>query len=177
MGILNTFRGGFEQMRDGDVLTDETLIDGSTTGYTYRFEDKPSHAMQLGTEYNGAQIFFSAGQGFGQGLHDTSAVAGKQCNFSLYGWPSNGPGMNICDGTVQAGGGQIFPVAEGHDGSESLGCFSIDITDHWPTSITVAPNDMTNTMTTLTLDLAGIEHIAVLFGDVSFPINAHIRPY
>jgi hypothetical protein len=179
MGILNTFKGGFEDMRNSDVTADETPIDGSASGYSYCFSDKPSHAKELGLEFNGAQIFFSSGKSFAQGTGDASMVADKSCHFKLYGWPSNGPCMEICEGTISFGENRIWPVAEGHDLTEAVGCWSIELdsTAKHPSLITVANNDDTQGLANLTLDTVGLNHIAVIFDDVSTPCNAHIRPY
>ena len=178
MSMLKTFRGGFEMVRSGDVTAAETLIDGSTSGYMYCFSDKPSHAIKLGDEYNGVQIFFSAGKGFGEGLHEFSAVPEKECAFQIDGWASNAPAMKICDGSVQVGESRIFPVNDGHDASESLVCCSIALDDEpHPASISVHNVDSTNGIASLTFDTAGLEWLSVTFSDVSAPINAHIRPY
>jgi hypothetical protein len=178
MSYTHTGKFGFEPMRSGDVTGADTLLDGSTTGYTYKNTDRPSYAFKLGPEYNYAQIFFSAGKGFGEGVHEFSAVSEKDCAFALWGYASNFPAVKICDGTVTTGESRIFDVSAGHDASECIACCSITVATHpHPTTINVNDVDSTNGLAHLTLDCLGYEYLVMQFPDVSFPVNAWIRPF
>lgn len=175
-GYQYTWKGGFEDLRNADVTAAETLYDGSTPGYTYCWSDRPGYAFKLAPQVNYMQIIFSGGRGFGQGLHEFSAVAGKGVAFQIDGWPPTGPMLKICDGSAHLGGSQPFGVAEGHDPSECLACCSISL-DDMPhvTTINVNNVDSTDEIANITLDCLGYEYIAVTFPDVSFPVNAHAR--
>jgi hypothetical protein len=63
------------------------LLDGTATGYTYEFNDKPSDAIKLGNETNNAEIFFR-----GSDITD-----GADFGCKIYGYPLNGPAKLICD--------------------------------------------------------------------------------
>ena len=180
MGILNTFRGGFEQMRQSDVTTADTLVDGSTPGYTWCFTDKPSHARQLGIEYNGCQIFFTGGKAVGDGTCEWDVTADGRATANIIGYPSNGPGFEICDVSILVGENRAYPVTnEGVDASESVACCSLvlDSTVKHPTNITISNADDTQGIANLTMDTVGMEWIAVQYSSVCFPVNAMIRPY
>ena len=179
MGILNTFRGGFEAMRSADVTEADTIIDGSTSGYTWCFSDKPSHARQLGIEYNGAQIFFTGGKSYGEGISEWDVTQDGRATAKIIGYPSNGPGFEICDVSILVGENRAYPTVEGIDASESVACCSLvlDSTVKHPTNITISNADDTQGIANLTMDTVGMEWIAVQYSSVCFPVNAHIRPY
>jgi hypothetical protein len=53
----------------------------------------------------------------------------------------------------------------------------MDSTVKHPTNITTSNADDTQGIANITLDTVGLGWIAVVFDDVSFPVNAMIRPY
>lgn len=74
------------------VTADDTALDGTTTGYTFQFADKPSTAMRLKPEDTYGELLFYG-----------TAAADKVVNYKVYLYRANGPAVLWCNGTATTG--------------------------------------------------------------------------
>lgn len=169
--ISYTIQGSYEQMRSADVTTDDTVLDGSTAGYTYDWHDKPSAAKELGPEYNACEIIFPCGQDF---LDDTNAMIATDGNnfaFSLWGYAERGPAEFLCEVSGTVGTARI------EDSTSVLytDTLTIDSQGHLKT-ISVADAGGNNRVAKLAFDTCGLKYLYVCFSDTSAAINPYIKP-
>jgi len=74
------------------VASDDTALDGTTTGYTYAFADKPAGAVPIPSTWNSIDVYF----------YGTDAD-GEAGNYILYGWKDNGPALLLTSGAATFG--------------------------------------------------------------------------
>lgn len=125
---------------------DDTALDGTTAGYTYKHADKPSTAVSLNTNFNAAQIYF-----YGTDANN------EDCDYAIYAYRTDGPAEKVCSGTVTLG-----TAVTG--ATNTFFADTITVTDVWPTTVTVA-NSAANGVATLSFDLMGHEWVYVEFAD------------
>ncbi len=77
----------YESMRGGDVTAVDTLLDGSTAGYTFHQSDRPASAFPLTEEYVGSVIIFE----------NYDASDAKNAGVNLWGYPRKGAAEFIAD--------------------------------------------------------------------------------
>jgi len=81
----------WQTLRSG-VTSDDTALDGTTSGYTFQFADKPSAAIEIDPTWNSVDIYF----------YGTDA-ANETCNYKIYGWKANGPALLLTSGAFTLG--------------------------------------------------------------------------
>jgi len=181
MGMLQTIGTGYEPMRPSDVTVADTAIDGQTAGYTNSFNDKSSYAKKLGAEYNGIELFFTGGWDFvvkGLNTNDSDGSAEQGCAFALYGYAENGPAMKICDGSIHLGDAYLDSTAASLDATHGMFCSSITVaTETHLTSVTIADVDSTRGVAKLAIDTVGYSFLHIEYPDISFGVQAWIRPF
>ncbi len=88
---FSTRQGVWQPLRTA-VTADDTALDGTTSGATYAFGDKPDAAVKLAASANGVELFFYG-----------TAAANKTANYKIYAYRGNGPARLICAGVVTTG--------------------------------------------------------------------------
>ena len=117
MGILNTYRGGYQRVQD--TTATGSVLDGSTAGKTYDFTNKPAGAMWMGEEYNGVELMFLGGIGSTTindgatpntpaaallGVGDTTGTEEDDTfDCVIWGWADNGPAERMVDLSITSG--------------------------------------------------------------------------
>jgi hypothetical protein len=86
--------------RGGVVTAADTVLDGSTAGYTYHQSDRPASAFTLTEEHVGSVIMFEN--------YDTSD--GINSAVRIWGYPHKGPAEFIADLSLTAGTARIDDV-------------------------------------------------------------------
>lgn len=87
----DTRQSPWTNVRDA-VAADDTALDGTTSGVTYAFADQPSAAQEIDFTWNGVDVCF----------YGTDA-ADETCNYKIYVYKSNGPGLLWCNGVFTLG--------------------------------------------------------------------------
>jgi len=80
---MATYQRIFETVRNA-VTTDDTLLDGTTAGATYKNADKPSHAFQLDQDTEYLELIVQ-----GKAAND------KTFTLTLFGYAENGPACRM----------------------------------------------------------------------------------
>jgi hypothetical protein len=188
MGILNTYRGGYQMIQDTTSVGE--VIDGSTSGKTFRFEDKPSDAMWMGEEFNGVELLFVGGYGStvdntpadalaGIGGDNTGVVAADTFDCVIWGWADNGPAERIVDVSITCGAKNRYD-----DFTTALYANKIvEVKDYHVADAAVYDADGSEGIAKIAFDTAGLRWIyceftdAVSTGDPTSDIAVFARPY
>ena len=94
MTMLHTMQAGWQPLRE-NIASDDSALDGVTSGLTFKFTDKPSwlEYKDVGPEGNAVVFYFTA-----QG-----AAATDTFSWKLYVYAENGPAEYVAHGTGTRG--------------------------------------------------------------------------
>ena len=162
MSMYHTLQAGYEPLRKDYATSDDSVKDGTTTGLTFMFSDKPAITKQVGPEANICEILFEG-----------AGSANDTFSFKMYSYSVNGPAEII------AAGDCILGTAK-YD-STHLFCDSVTFTDltNW-LDTPVRVDHGNNRMCRVCFDLFGTRFIDIEFtniggGGQASAIRAHIR--
>lgn len=74
------------------ISTDNAALDGTTSGLTFKFADKPAAAVAVNPEWNVGEVIFEG-----------SDAANEVCNYKIWAWRENGPAKLVAYGAVTLG--------------------------------------------------------------------------
>ena len=89
--LLETRQAGWIPLRTA-VTTDDTPLEGTTSGTTFNFADKPLAAVPLKPQNFSADVIFYG-----------TAAADKTVNYIIYAWKADGPAKYLCNGVATTG--------------------------------------------------------------------------
>lgn len=150
----NTRQLAYESLRTA-VIADDTPLDGTTTGYTYQFSDKPATAKGVETTHNRVEIII-------YGI-DANTADGNDAtvNFKIWAWRERGPARLVYSGTATLGTAKASSTEYYTD--------TISGTSYWITSVEVIDADGSNRAASLAFDLQGHKY---LHFEVDIPATA-----
>jgi len=170
MSMLHTFQGSYEVL-NGDVTGEidqgdmTQILDGSTPGYTYQHNDKPSIAKQLDNAANGIELIFK-----GKDVTENSDFG-----VNIWGYRVNGSAEKICEISG------IFGTGRYEDGSSFGG--DIDTARYYADTLVVTSTHLTsvcvadsgnNRIAKTSFDGIGYKWLAAEFFDISGAAEAAV---
>jgi len=153
MSVLHTFQSSYEVLT-GDITGEISqgdmtqLLDGSSLGYTYQNDDKPSIATEIDPAANGIELIFK-----GKDVTENSDFG-----INIWGYRVNGPAEKICEISG------IFGTARYEDGSSFGG--DVDTARYWADTLGITSDIH---LTTVSVADSGNNRIAKLkFDDIGY---------
>ena len=146
--MVHTIQGAYVRLRSDFVTSDDQALDGTTSSYTYKWDDKPTEALEVGPESNAVEIIF-----YGK------AAADKTFSWKLWAWRENGPAKYIAHGT-----GALGTAVQGTANTYFADTLVITA-QAWLKGVGRKDN-ANNRITSLALDLCGYKYIYIEFTDV-----------
>jgi len=156
--MLHTYQGGYELLADSSI--DVSIFDGSSDGYTFRWDDFSRDAFlheitlgtkEVGTECNGIEII---------GLI-TGTAEDEDGSMKIYGRAEGGPAEYLYDISMIAG-----TARSSGDNTTSLyiDTFAVGETAHFKTATVKSPADGIGR---LQFDFGGYKYKTAEFYDIS----------
>lgn len=143
--FVDTRQSNWVPLREA-ITSDDTVLDGTTTGATYQFADRGSITKPLNNTCNVAELVF-----YGANAADLT------CNYKIYLYRASGPAMLACTGVLTTG-----------TALKTTGIYYVDtitVTDYWTLgdSGVVVRDSGNNRAATIALDTRGYSYIRVEF--------------
>ena len=175
MSMLHTIQNAYVDLVvdvTGEIANKDMtqLLDGSTSGYTFDFSDKPTHGITLGPEDNASEVYFTC----------TDTSDDYDFGFQLFGYAQGGPAEKICDITG------LFGTANLGDSTKALYADTLTVTSTHIRTVTTSDSG-NNRIAKITWDNAGHKFLIGMFYDISGAgealegasgvVNAYIRFY
>ena len=156
--MLDTYQGSYELLADSSV--DVSIFDGSSDGYTYRWDDFSRDAFlaeitlgttEVGTECNGVEIIALV----------TGTAENEDGNMKIYGRTEQGPAEYLYDISMTAG-----TARSSGDNTTSLyvDTYVVAETAHFKNA---AAKSITDGIGRLQFDFAGYKYLTAELYDVS----------
>jgi len=167
--MLNTYQGSYELLVD--YSADVSIFDGSSDGYTYRWDDFSRKAFlseitlgttEVGTECNGIEIIGVI----------TGTADGEDGAMKLYGRSEGGPAELLYDISMTAGTAR---ASADNTTSLYIDTFVVGDTYHFKAATVKSP---ANNIAKLQFDFAGYKYLTAELYDVSDgKFQIHYRVY
>jgi len=152
LGFYTETRQGVWQQLRSVVAADDTPLDGTTAGFTLQAGDRPGTAIEVDPTWNTAELYF----------YGTDA-ADEVCNYKLYAYKANGPGMLWVNGA--------FTLGTAVEGTAST-FFADTITETDGVGIT-SVGDSTNNRVAV-LKLGNTKGIRYFFLEIDIPASTQV---
>jgi hypothetical protein len=168
--MLHTIQGTYESMRTGDVTTDDTALDGETSGYTYHWHDKPSEAFELGQEFNSCEIIFTGGYECADNTANADTTDDGNFAFNIYGYTERGPAEFLCEISGTVGTARIT------DSTLALYVDTLTVSSQKHMKKLMVEDSGNNRIAKLSFDVLGYKYLYAEGYDVSYAPRPWIRP-